>query len=85
MKKRFVNKANHPMFGKHHTAKTRSLISKMRSKRPIGLFDLNNILLHEYPNQVVLAKFLRVNKTTISRYIKSGRVFQSKYFIKELH
>ena len=35
MKKRFVNKANHPMFGKHHTDLSKSLISKTGSANPM--------------------------------------------------
>ena len=106
MKLRFVNKNNHPMFGKKHSEFTLSLISKpgklnpmfgktqtehtknlmsiKKSIRPLGLYDENLILIEKYSNQVELAKKFNVHKTTISRYIKSGKLFKGKFYIKEI-
>lgn len=97
MKQRFLDKSNHPMFGKNHSIEIKKSINKpgplnplfnkkhnietkikmslKKSKRSIGLFDQNNNLINIYPNQVVLAKEFSVFKTTIRRYIKSGKLF----------
>ena len=42
MKARFLNKKNHPMFGKTHSETTKQLISIKKSKTPLGLYDENN-------------------------------------------
>jgi len=106
MKLRFLDKKNHPMFGKKHdkftlnliskpgelnpmfgkshSSQTKKLISIKMSTRPLGLYNTNNNLLEKYLNQVELAKKFGVNKTTISRYIRSGKLFKNKYYIKEI-
>jgi group I intron endonuclease len=107
MKSRFVNKTDHPMFGKSHTKITLSLISKpgklnpmfgkihseytknlmsiKKSIRPLGLYDENNNLIEKYSNQVELAKKFGVHKTTISKNIKSGKLFKGKFYIKKIN
>ena len=73
-----------PMFGKKHNEKTKKLMSIKKSIRPLGLYDDNNNLIEKYSNQVELAIKFNVHKTTISRFIKSGKLFKSKFFIKEI-
>ena len=107
MKSRFVNKINHPMFGKTNDKVTLSLISKpgklnpmfgkthsdytknlmsiKKSLRPLGLYDENYNLIEKFSNGVQLANKFNVNKTTISRYIKSGKLFKGKFFIKKIN
>ena len=55
------------------------------SKTPLGLYDTNNKLIKTYINQVKLAADFGVYKTTISRHIKSGKLFQCKYYIRKLN
>jgi len=107
MKSRFVNKINHPMFGKSHNKLTLSLISKpgllnpmfgkshskytknlmsiKNSIRPLGLYDVNFNIIEKYSNQIKLANKFSVHKTTISRYIKSGKLFKGKFYIREIN
>lgn len=107
MKSRFVNKINHPMFGKTHDKETLSLISKpgllnpmfgknhseytknlmsiKKSIRPLGLYDVNFNIIEKYSNQIELANKFNVHKTTISRYIKSGKLFKGKFYIREIN
>lgn len=73
-----------PMFGKTHNENTKNLISIKQSIRPLGLYDENNNLIEKYSNQVKLAIKFNVHKTTISRYIKSGKLFKGKFYIKEI-
>ena len=72
------------MFGKTQTEHTKNLMSIKKSIRPLGLYDENLILIEKYSNQVEIAKKFNVHKTTISRYIKSGKLFKGKFYIKEI-
>jgi group I intron endonuclease len=107
MKSRYVNKINHPMFGKTHDKETLSLISKpgllnpmfgkshseytknlmsiKKSIRPLGLYDVKFNIIEKYSNQIELANKFNVHKTTISRYIKSGKLFKGKFYIREIN
>ena len=99
MKKRFLIKSNHPMFGKKldefvvcgyaplakirkfgelnpmfgkkHTNITKQKMSLAKSKINLGLYDIDNNLIKTFNNQVDLAKYLNLHKSTISRYLKS--------------
>ena len=52
---------------------------------PLGLYDENNNFIDKYSNQVELANKFGVDKTTISRYIKSGKLFKNKFYIREIN
>ena len=72
------------MFGKTHNENTQKLMSIKKSIRPLGLYDDNNNLIEKYSNQVELAIKFNVHKTTISRFIKSVKLFKNKFLIKEI-
>ena len=72
------------MFNKRHTIATKVKISSIKSKTPIGLYDLDYNVIKPFNNQVELAKILNVHKSTISRYLKSGKLFLNKYYIKKI-
>ena len=74
-----------PMFGKNHSIETKLKMSSAKSKSPIGLYDIDNILIKSFINQVVAANYLSVNKSTINRYLKSGKLFLNKYYIKNIN
>lgn len=57
-------------------------MSLSKSKTPLGLYDTNNNLIKTYTNQVELSNFLNLNKSTIGRYLKSGKLILNKYYIK---
>jgi group I intron endonuclease len=106
MKSRFVDKSNHPMFGKthnsfslrkiskpgalnpmynkNHNENTKTKISISQSKRPLALYDLNNQLIKTFLNQVELANYLNLHKTTISRYFRTGKMLKGKYYIRDM-
>lgn len=73
-----------PIFGKLHTEESKQKISLRLSKSPIGLYNLDGDLIKQYANQVELAREYNLNKTTISRYLISSRVFQGKYVIRKI-
>jgi group I intron endonuclease len=73
-----------PMFGRTHSEVTKQLMSIKKSIIPLGLYDENNNFIDRYSNQVELANKLGVHKTTISKYIKTGKLFKNKFYIKKL-
>jgi group I intron endonuclease len=74
-----------PMYNKIHSIETKKKMSISRSKNPLGLYNIENNLVKMFINQVELAAEFNVFKTTISRYIKSGKIFKNKYFIRKLN
>lgn len=71
---------NNPMFGKKHTKRTKELISLALSK-PVYIYKIVNdkLELKEiFPSSVKLAEKLNLNKTTIGRYIKRGKIISWK-------
>jgi len=70
-----------PMFCKHHTNESQNLISDKRSTS-VTLYDINNIYILTFKNNIMLSKYLNCHKTTIGRYLKSGKLFKGAYFIR---
>lgn len=73
-----------PMFGKTQSESTKNLMSIKKSIRPLGLYDKNYNIIKKYSNQVELANKFNVHKITVSRYIKSGKLFKGKFYIREI-
>jgi len=59
-------------------------MSLIKSKLSIGLYDLDNNLIKTFVNQIELVKYLNLNKSTISRYLKSGKLLLNKYILREI-
>jgi group I intron endonuclease len=74
-----------PMYGKNHSINTKLKISLSMSKTFLGLYDNKNNLVKTFINQVKLAKYLNLSKSTISRYFKSGKLLLNKYFIRKIN
>ena len=74
-----------PIFGKTHSENTPNLMSIKQSIRPLGLYDENYNIIEKYSNQIELANKFSVHKTTISRYIKSGKLFKGKFYIRKIN
>jgi hypothetical protein len=62
--------ANNPMYGKVAA----NAIS-------VYVYYLDNLLIHKFSSKLSAAKFLGVSSITVIRYLRSGKVFQGKYFI----
>jgi len=71
-----------PIFGKIHSIETKLKMSLFKSKVPVDLYDTNNNLIKTFTNQVELSNLLNLNKSTISRYLKSGKLILNKHYIK---
>ena len=59
-------------------------MSLAKSNLSIGLYDLDNNLIKTFINQIELAKYLNLNKSTINRYLKSGKLLLNKYSIRKI-
>jgi hypothetical protein len=84
IKSRFLNKVDHTMFGKINSENTKNLMLIKKSIRSLGLYDENNNLIKKYSNKIELANKFSLHKTTIYRYIKSGKLFKGKFYIREI-
>lgn len=56
----------------------------LNSSRKISVYDINNNLLNNFDSINSTASYFKVNRGTISKYIKLGKIYDNKYyFIKE--
>jgi len=73
--------AANPMFGKTQSALTRSLISAKHSN-PLNVYDVNGVLVYEFASNTLASTHFNVHKSTIGRYIVSGKLFLDKYYLR---
>ncbi|RYE15110.1 MAG: hypothetical protein EOP34_04395 [Rickettsiales bacterium] len=65
-----------PMFGplplKSHSLETKNLISSRLSSYPLGVnvYDSNDLFIGQFNSNTAIAKALKIDKSTVSRYIK---------------
>jgi len=45
----------------------------------INVYSLDNVLVHSFPSQVAAAEWLNTSQTQVSRYIKSGKIWNNQY------
>ena len=78
-----------PMFGSEAThsevLKHSMSIKKSSFARPLGLYDENNNFIDKYSDQVELANKFGEHKTTISKYIKTGKLFKEKFYFRKIN
>lgn len=75
-----------PMYRKKHSIDSKQKMSLSKSKIFLGLFDNNNNnLIKIIINQIELAKYLNLSKSTISRYFKTGKLLLNKYYIRKIN
>ena len=70
-----------PMFGKTQSTLTRSLISAKHSN-PLNVYDVNGVLVYEFTSNTLASTHFNVHKSTIGRYIVSGKLFLDKYYLR---
>jgi len=71
------------MYDKNHTENTKKILSLIKSKYLVELYDINMNLISTFNNNVELAQYLSINKCTVGRYIKSQKPFYGKYYFKK--
>lgn len=72
--------SKNPRFGKKLSEETKELISINSSKGLVEIRDIKKNLLHTCKNASAVANKIGIHKTTVSRYIKSGKLFDNKYY-----
>lgn len=77
----FKGENNH-RYGITLSEKTKALISASNNKGVVEVYDKNNDLVISFPNIVLTAEWAGIHKTTVGRYIKSGKLFNNKYNFK---
>jgi hypothetical protein len=65
--------ALNPMYGKSGDLSPVSI--------QVNVYSLDNVLVRSFTSQVAAAEWLSVNQSTVSKYIKSGKVFRKQYLI----
>jgi group I intron endonuclease len=70
-----------PMFNKTHKIESKKKMSLAKSKTSLGLYDIENNLIKKFINQVELGKYLNLHKTTIGRYLKTGKLLLNQFYI----
>jgi group I intron endonuclease len=73
-----------PMYGKKHSDLTKIKMKMASSKFRIDLYDINHKLLNTFNNNVELATFLNIHKSTVGRYIKSNKIYKNMYYFKKV-
>lgn len=69
---------NHPLYGTIRSLETREKINKARGII-IYVYSLDNSIIHTFDSYRKIAEFFKVHHKTISRYIKSSKLFQNKW------
>jgi hypothetical protein len=64
--------ANHPKFGITPT-----------NAMAINVYDIDNVLVHSFPSQVAVAKWLDINQSTVSQHIKSQKAYNKLYVFQK--
>jgi len=88
----FESGANNPMYGR--TGELNPMYGKSGALNPmygitptnamtINVYDIDNVLVHSFPSQVAAAEWLGVNQSTVSRHIKSGKVYNNLYIFRK--
>jgi group I intron endonuclease len=74
---------NTSRLGIPHTAESIDIIRLNHPNRlPVYAYDLDNKLLGEFLSQRQVAKFLNVSRTTVAKYLDSGKVLNNKFLIR---
>jgi len=50
----------------------------------INVYDIDNVLVHSFPSQIAAANWLGVSNVTVSRHIKSGKIWNKQYVFQNL-
>jgi group I intron endonuclease len=78
----FPSGANNPMYGKVSASAFQSGHVPANAMT-INVYDIDNVLVHSFPSQVAAAEWLSVNHSTVSRYIKSGKLWNKLYTFRK--
>jgi len=63
------------MFGKYGITPTNAMT--------VNVYSIDNELVGSFSSKVACAKWLEVSNITVIRYIRSGKVLQGKYILRD--
>lgn len=65
-----------PMYGKTHNTETKNKMSLRKSSYPNGVkvYDSTGLFLGQFKSNVEIAKALGINKSTVARQLKKGKL-----------
>jgi group I intron endonuclease len=74
------------MFGKIHSEEAKDKIRKRKNKYPleVGIFDLEGNLISKFENNVELAKYLKVYKVTVGKYLNTNLIYDNSYYFRPI-
>lgn len=72
-----------PMFGRKHLESSNLLISN-KIRKPVTLYDINNIYILTFKSNVQLSEYLGCDKSTVGLFIKTGKLYKGMYYIKKI-
>lgn len=87
-----------PMFGKKHSEASKAIMSDKKNKysfppaalppgllrKGVGIYDLEDNLISKFKNNVELAKYLKISKVTVGKYLNSSLVYNNTYRFKPI-
>jgi group I intron endonuclease len=84
------------MYGKSHSENTRAKMSEAKSgalnpmygitptnAMTINVYSLVNKLVRSFTSQVAAANWLNISRTTLQRYLSSGKVWNNQYIFRK--
>ena len=87
-----ISGANNPMYGKVPASAFQSgalnpMYGKGGELSPVSIqvnvYSIYKVLVHSFSSQVAVANWLGINQYTVSRYIKSRKVWNNKYTFRK--
>lgn len=74
------------MFGKIHSEEAKDKMRKRKNKYPlgVGILDLEGNLISKFENNVELAKYLKVSKVTVGKYLNTNLIYDNSYYFRPI-
>jgi group I intron endonuclease len=75
-----------PMYNKKHKDSSKELMRIKRNKyvNGVGIYNLEDNLVHKFNNNVELAEYLNISKTTVGKYLNNKLLYKGMYIFKPL-
>lgn len=66
--------------------KLKKVLSLKKNKHPlgVGIYDLNNVLIAKFANNVETARYLNISKVTVGKYLNLGKIYNNMYIFKAI-
>ena len=75
--------ANNPMYGRKGALNPMFGITPTNAMT-VNVYSLNNVLVNSFPSQVAAANWLNISRTTLQRYLSSGKIWNNQYIFRKV-